>query len=89
MGFYDIPAELDYILNVTGQEKLVYVGHSMGILLISISYSFLFLSLSTVNMQCLIWRLAGTTMFWVAMETHPELNQKIELMVRKCCPSIN
>jgi lysosomal acid lipase/cholesteryl ester hydrolase len=27
----------------------------------------------------------GTTMFWVAMETHPELNQKIELMV---CSSI-
>ena len=23
----------------------------------------------------------GTTMFWVAMETHPELNQKIQLMV--------
>ena len=23
----------------------------------------------------------GTTMFWVAMETHPELNEKIELMV--------
>lgn len=30
MGFYDIPAELDYILNVTGREKLVYIGHSMG-----------------------------------------------------------
>ena len=27
----------------------------------------------------------GTTMFWVAMETHPELNQKIQLMV---CSSI-
>ncbi len=25
--------------------------------------------------------IAGTTMFWVAMETHPELNEKIELMV--------
>ena len=27
---YDIPAELNYILNVTGQKKLTYVGHSMG-----------------------------------------------------------
>ena len=27
----------------------------------------------------------GTTMFWVAMETHPELNQKIQFMV---CSSI-
>lgn len=30
MGMYDIPAELNYILNVTGQKKLTYVGHSMG-----------------------------------------------------------
>lgn len=52
MGLYDIPAEMEYILNATGREKLIYIGHSMG-----------------------------TTMFWVAMETHPELNEKIELMV--------
>lgn len=30
MGMYDVPAELNYILNVTGQKKLTYVGHSMG-----------------------------------------------------------
>ncbi len=31
MGRYDIPASVDYVLNVTGQEKLAaYVGHSLG-----------------------------------------------------------
>lgn len=30
MGLYDIPAEIEYVLNVTGREKLVYIGHSMG-----------------------------------------------------------
>lgn len=27
---YDIPASIDYILNITGQKDLLYVGHSMG-----------------------------------------------------------
>lgn len=30
MGLYDIPAEMEYILNITGREKLIYIGHSMG-----------------------------------------------------------
>ena len=30
MGKYDIPAMIDHILNVTGQEKIFYIGHSMG-----------------------------------------------------------
>ncbi|XP_046394227.1 lipase 3-like [Ischnura elegans] len=30
MGYYDLPAEFDYILSLTGQPKLSYVGHSMG-----------------------------------------------------------
>ncbi|XP_057368505.1 gastric triacylglycerol lipase-like [Daphnia carinata] len=31
MGQYDIPASLDYVLNVTGQEKLAaYFGYSLG-----------------------------------------------------------
>lgn len=30
MAKYDLPAMLDYVLRYTGQEKLVYVGHSMG-----------------------------------------------------------
>jgi len=30
MGEFDIPAMIDTVLKVTHQEKLFYVGHSMG-----------------------------------------------------------
>ena len=30
MGVYDLPAVIDYILNATGNQKLYYIGHSMG-----------------------------------------------------------
>ena len=30
MGTFDIPAVINYILNVTQSDKLDYVGHSMG-----------------------------------------------------------
>jgi len=30
MGLYDQPAQIDYILALTGQQKLTYVGHSEG-----------------------------------------------------------
>ncbi|XP_043481797.1 uncharacterized protein LOC122510908 [Leptopilina heterotoma] len=30
MGIYDLPAMIDYILNKTGEEKLLYVGFSQG-----------------------------------------------------------
>lgn len=30
MGIYDLPAVIDKILAVTGNEKIFYVGHSMG-----------------------------------------------------------
>jgi pimeloyl-ACP methyl ester carboxylesterase len=30
MGTFDVPAEIDFILRTTGQEKLFYIGHSMG-----------------------------------------------------------
>lgn len=30
MGRYDIPAELNYVLNKTERQKLIYIGHSMG-----------------------------------------------------------
>lgn len=30
IGYYDIPASIDYVLNATGESKLHYIGHSQG-----------------------------------------------------------
>ena len=30
MGLYDLPAEIDKVLEVTGAEKLKYIGYSLG-----------------------------------------------------------
>lgn len=30
MGYYDATAIIDYILQVNGQEKVFYIGHSQG-----------------------------------------------------------
>ncbi len=30
MGAYDIPAIIDKVLEVSGQKRLFYIGHSMG-----------------------------------------------------------
>lgn len=30
IGYYDVPAAMDYITNVTGIEKMFYVGNSLG-----------------------------------------------------------
>lgn len=30
IGYYDIPAFIDYILSITNQEKLYYIAHSQG-----------------------------------------------------------
>jgi len=30
MGLYDLPANIDFVLNKTGKNQLVYVGHSQG-----------------------------------------------------------
>lgn len=30
IGYYDLPAMIDYVLKETGNEKLHYVGHSQG-----------------------------------------------------------
>ena len=30
MGKYDIPAMIDHIIETTQQEKIFYIGHSMG-----------------------------------------------------------
>ncbi|KAF4521288.1 hypothetical protein B566_EDAN002292 [Ephemera danica] len=29
-GVYDVPAELDYVLGLTGEQQVIYMGHSMG-----------------------------------------------------------
>lgn len=29
-GLYDLPASIDHILNVTGQDQIIYIGHSLG-----------------------------------------------------------
>ena len=51
IGQIDVPAQLNYILELTKQSTLSYVGHSQG-----------------------------TLTFFIAMETHPELNSKINQM---------
>lgn len=30
MGVYDLPANLEFIENHTGQDKVIYIGHSQG-----------------------------------------------------------
>lgn len=30
MGYYDLPAGIDYILTETNEDQLLYVGYSMG-----------------------------------------------------------
>ncbi|CAH0560470.1 unnamed protein product [Brassicogethes aeneus] len=30
IGYYDLPAKIDYIINKTGKPKLSYIGHSQG-----------------------------------------------------------
>jgi lysosomal acid lipase/cholesteryl ester hydrolase len=51
LGEYDVPAFINYVLSVTGQAKLVYVGGSLG-----------------------------SSIFFIAMVRHPELNNKIDRM---------
>ncbi|XP_049765584.1 lipase 3-like [Schistocerca cancellata] len=29
-GIYDMPAQIDYVLNATGHKQIYYIGHSMG-----------------------------------------------------------
>jgi len=38
MGYYDIPATIDYIMAITG-EKLYYIGHSMGTTMLFVTTS--------------------------------------------------
>lgn len=40
MALHDLPATVDYILHVTGKEKLAYVGHSQGTLMGFVGFSY-------------------------------------------------
>ena len=39
MARYDVPAMLNYILRITGNEKLYYIGHSQGTLIAFAQFS--------------------------------------------------
>jgi len=39
MGLYDIPADIAYVVEKTGQEKIYYIGHSMGGTMFAIAMS--------------------------------------------------
>ena len=30
IGYYGVPASIDYVLNVTGETNMQYLGHSQG-----------------------------------------------------------
>ncbi len=75
MGRYDMPALINHVLGVTGREKLLYIGFSAGIFNIYIIKKFFELKIYS-------WVFfIGTRVFFICMHYHPELNDKIELMV--------
>ena len=39
MAKFDLPATIDYIQNITGQDQLVYIGHSQGTLIAFAAFS--------------------------------------------------
>ena len=49
MGQYDIPAMMTKVLEVTGQEKIFYIGHSMG----TTGYLFTIFIVSAKDLKCL------------------------------------
>ena len=68
MGEFDLPAMLHYVKNMTGRQKILYVGHSMGTTAFWVMMNRLHCStnLLVTNPQCF---------------RHPEMNSLIKLMV--------
>lgn len=68
---------LDYVLKVTNQEKIQYIGHSQGLLIYYSVYekSRIFLSLLYIFLVII-----GTTAFFVMCSERPEYGNKIEKM---------
>jgi lysosomal acid lipase/cholesteryl ester hydrolase len=68
MGQFDLPAMLFHVTRYTGQNKLVYVGHSMGT------------TAFWVMMNRYSW-LVRKIMIRIAICRYPEMNSMIQLMV--------
>lgn len=39
MGYYDLPADITYVLNITKQETMYYAGHSMGTAMLMVLFT--------------------------------------------------
>ena len=78
MGRYDNPAFINYILDVTKREKLIYIGHSQGeVLFLKEKKSKIIPEKCPLKMRLFI----GTRTLFICLHYHPEYNDKIELMV--------
>lgn len=75
MGIYDLPAVIDYVQKTTSNQKVYYIGHSQGILVIRIlntAYWVLTLFNDTFITK-------GTTSLMTLLSEKPEYNEKIHI----------
>lgn len=74
MGYYDMPAMINYILKTTNREKLIYVGHSLG-------GGAFFMSMIGIYHHFWLYYIIQVFNFSFYNSVHPELNSKIEMMI--------